>query len=65
MALSKSSLKDKIVTELEAKGFVTTGHHAQAGNMAEAIANAVIDEITLNAQVNVTAGSSQGSYKVS
>ena len=36
-----------------------------AGKMAAAIAKAVIDEITANADVNVTAGSSAGTYKVS
>ncbi|NOH68758.1 hypothetical protein [Vibrio rotiferianus] len=65
MTLSKGSLKSKIIKELESKGFVTSGEFAQAGNMAEAIANAVVDEITQNAKVNVTGGSSAGSYKVS
>ena len=65
MAITKSSLKQKIVTELEAKGFVTEGEFAMASEMAEAIANAVVDEITQNAAVEVTAGSSKGSYKVS
>lgn len=65
MALNKDSLKSKIITELEAKGFVTKGEFAQVGNMAEAIANAVVDEMTQNAVVEVTSGSSAGSYKVS
>lgn len=64
MALNKDSLKNKIITELESKGFVTRGPFAQVGNMAEAIANAVVDEINQNAQVNVTGGSSKGVYKV-
>lgn len=64
MALNKDSLKNKIITELESKGFVTRGQFAQAGNMAEAIANAVVDEINQNAQVNVTGGSSKGMYKI-
>ncbi|MEZ8662313.1 hypothetical protein AB6D63_02640 [Vibrio splendidus] len=65
MAISKGSLKKKIETELKAKGFVLDGEFAMAGMMAEAIANAVVDEITQNAEVKVTGGSSAGTYKVS
>jgi hypothetical protein len=65
MAISKGSLKQKIETELKAKGFVLDGEFAMAGMMAEAIANAVVDEITKNAEVQVTGGSSAGTYKVS
>ncbi|MEZ8382160.1 hypothetical protein AB4166_02680 [Vibrio splendidus] len=65
MALSKTSLKQKLETELKAQGFVLDGEFAMAGMMAEAIANAVVDEITQNAQVEVTGGSSAGTYKVS
>ncbi|MCG3743143.1 hypothetical protein EXA18_06520 [Vibrio cincinnatiensis] len=65
MALSKSSLKSKLVSELQAQGFETQGQHAMAAKMAEAIANAVIDEITQNAEVAVTSGSSEGTYQVS
>jgi len=64
MALSKDSLKGRIITELQARGFVTEGDHAMAGQMAEAIASAVVDEITSNAQVPVPGGSSSGTYKV-
>ena len=64
MAISKASLKQKIETELKAKGFVLDGEFAMAGMMAEAIANAVVDEITQNAEVQVTGGSSAGSYQV-
>ncbi|EHH2490358.1 hypothetical protein J7X65_000996 [Vibrio parahaemolyticus] len=64
MAMSKASLKAKLETELQAQGFVLTGEFAMAGKMAEAIANAVYDEITQNAEVPVTAGSSEGLYKV-
>ncbi|WP_019615126.1 hypothetical protein [Psychromonas ossibalaenae] len=64
MALSKSSLKEKLETELKAQGFVLDGGFAMASKFAEAIANAVVDEITENAQVPVTSGSSAGSYKV-
>lgn len=65
MALSKASLKSKLVSELQAQGFETQGQHAMAAKMAEAIANAVIDEITQNAEVAVTSGSSAGTYQVS
>ncbi|MGI2101917.1 hypothetical protein ACRN9O_14080 [Shewanella oncorhynchi] len=65
MALSSGSLEAKIISELQAQGFITEGDHAYAGKMAAAIAKAVIDEITANADVNVTAGSSAGTYKVS
>ncbi|EOV0867760.1 TPA: hypothetical protein NJ528_002458 [Vibrio parahaemolyticus] len=64
MAMSKSSLKEKLESELEAQGFVLTGEFAMAGKMAEAVANAVYDEITQNAEVPVTAGDSAGTYSV-
>lgn len=64
MAISKASLKRKLESELKAQGFVLDGEFAMAGKMAEAIANAVVDEITQNAQVEVTGGSSAGSYKM-
>jgi len=64
MALSKRSLKAKLETELKAQGFVLDGEFAMAGKFAEAIANAVVDEITANAEVSVTGGSSVGQYKV-
>ncbi|OCH17005.1 hypothetical protein [Aliivibrio logei] len=65
MALSKDALKNKIIKEMNAQGMVTEGPFAKAGNLAEAIANAVVDEITANALVVVDKGSSAGSYKVS
>ncbi|MEL4300080.1 hypothetical protein ACE02Z_00475 [Shewanella xiamenensis] len=65
MALSNGSLEAKIISELQAQGFTTTGEYAFAGKMAAAIAKAVTDEITANADVVVTAGSSAGTYKVS
>lgn len=65
MALSKDALKNKIIKEMNAQGMITEGPFAKAGNLAEAIANAVVDEITANALVVVDKGSSAGSYKVS
>jgi hypothetical protein len=64
MALSKASLKQKLETELKAKGFVLDGEFAMAGMMAEAIANAVVDEITQNAKANVKGGSSAGEHSI-
>lgn len=64
MALSKASLKQKLETELKAQGFVLDGEFAMAGMMAEAIANAVVDEITQNAKANVQGGSSAGEHPI-
>ncbi|EGQ8451960.1 hypothetical protein ACXOMR_000680 [Vibrio parahaemolyticus] len=64
MAMSKESLKQKLASELEAQGFVLTGEFAMAGKMAEAIANAVYDEITQNAKADVTSGSSKGQHSI-
>lgn len=64
MALSDSSLKQKILDEMKALGFVTTGEFAKNADFAEAIAKAVIAEITENAQVVVASGSSAGTYDV-
>ena len=65
MALSKASLKEKSENELKAKGFVLDGESAMAGMMAEAIANAAVDESTQNARANIMSGSSSGSYRIS
>lgn len=51
MALSKTGLKDKIVTELTAQGFTVSGDFAWASKMATAIANAVVDEIVANSEL--------------
>lgn len=64
MAMGKESLKQKLENELEAQGFVLTGEFAMAGKMAEAIANAVYDELTQNAKADVTSGSSKGQYSI-
>lgn len=64
MALSKSSLKGRIITEFEAQGATATGQYSWVEKMAEAIANAVVDEVQQNAQVPVTSGSSAGTYQV-
>lgn len=64
MALSSGSLESKIVSELQARGFTTEGEHAMAAQMAAAIAAAVVEEITSNAQVVIASGSSAGTYAV-
>ena len=64
MALSSASLKSKIDQELVNAGFVIEGEHAQASAMAQAIANAIVDEITSNAVVVVSGGSSSGNHQV-
>lgn len=55
MALSKSQLKDRIISELEAQGFdsAANGRGDDGGwlpKFAQAVANAVIDEIKANAR---------------
>lgn len=64
MPLSKSALKSKIEKEMVKGGIVISGEFAQASILAEAIANAVVDEIKANALVSVDKGSSAGAYKV-
>ena len=64
MAITKASLKSKIESELTSAGFVLPGEHAKASGMAQAIANAVIDEITENGLVVVAGGSSAGTYQI-
>lgn len=56
MALSKSALKQRIITELQGKGFVTSGEFSLGESLADAIATAVIDEIKVNAKALVSGG---------
>ncbi|MBE0404587.1 hypothetical protein [Halomonas citrativorans] len=64
MALSKTQLKNRIISEMQSQGATATGEHSWVNRMAEAIANAVVDEVQANAEVPVTGGSSAGQYKV-
>jgi predicted transcriptional regulator len=64
MPISNDALKAKIVKEMNGKGMVTDGEFAKAADLAEAIANAVVDEITTNGLVVIDKGSSAGSYKI-
>lgn len=55
MALSKSDLKTKILSELSGQGFDVSANGRDAGGwivkFAQAVANAVIDEIVQNAEL--------------
>ncbi|MDD2853866.1 MAG: hypothetical protein PHY09_18415 [Desulfuromonadaceae bacterium] len=62
MALSKGVLKATIITELHAQGFITVGEHAKAALLAEAIANAVVDHIHADAEVQTTSGAPDGEH---
>jgi hypothetical protein len=57
MALSKSSLRDRIIAELEAQGFGVGNLARDQTNriykLATAIANAVVDEIQQNAETSI------------
>lgn len=64
MPVTAASLKALIVTEMEAQGANASGEHSWVEKLAEAIANAVVTEIQLNAQVVVNTGSSAGTYPV-
>lgn len=65
MPLDKDALKTRIVKEMNGKGIVTEGEFAKAADLAEAIANAVVDELVMNAVVIINKGSSIGDYKIS
>lgn len=64
MALSKSSLKAKIVSEFVALGATAEGEHSWVNKFSEAIANAVVDEIQANAKAAVAGGSSAGEHPI-
>ena len=60
--MSQSSLKGRLVTEIGA--IITVADATQLANWSDAVAKAVVDEITTNAIVVVPGGSSAGSYPV-
>ncbi|MCE8028809.1 hypothetical protein HOP54_08920 [Halomonas daqingensis] len=64
MALDKAALKERIASEFMNLGASRQGEHSWVDRLAQAIANGVIDEIQANAEVQVTSGSSSGTYKV-
>lgn len=49
--MDKASLKTRIEDELIAQGATLTGPHAWGSNLAEAIANAIVDEIEIDPAV--------------
>lgn len=64
MPLNKPALKVLIESELLAKGFDPTNEHARLSDLAEAIANAVVDHITTSGVTVITSGSSAGSWPI-
>lgn len=50
MAMTKTSLKDRIEAELQNQGFVLSGSYAWVNKLALALANAIVDEIQINAR---------------
>lgn len=64
MALSTTSLKSKMIANLKAQGFKVDESHCMMNQMADAIAVAIIEEITTNAQAQVVGGSSSGPHKI-
>ncbi|PMN73156.1 hypothetical protein [Enterovibrio norvegicus] len=63
MALDKDALKGRILSEFEALG-ATMGGHSWMPKFAEALANAVVDEIQANGKAIVKGGSSAGAHNI-
>ena len=61
MALDSGALSSAIKSELASNGFVASEKN---NALADAIAKAVVEHITSNAQVVVDGGSSAGTYTV-
>ena len=64
MALSKDSLKDRIIAEFQKKGADAGNQHSWFNEFAEAIAAAIVDEMQANAKTDVKSGSSAGSWPI-
>lgn len=62
MALSSDSLRGKIINNLEEYGF-KANEHGRMDELADAIAKAVVAEITGSAEVIVKGGGSYGGEK--
>ncbi|AFT97425.1 MULTISPECIES: hypothetical protein [Gammaproteobacteria] len=62
MALSDSTLKGMIKSNLEGFGFVAN-QHGRMDELAEAIAKAVVEHITSSGEVIVKGGGSYGGEK--
>lgn len=52
MALSKPELKRRIIEEMEIFGASTASRHSWLSRFAEAMANAIVDEMQENAEVD-------------
>ncbi|TVZ39381.1 hypothetical protein P886_3785 [Alteromonadaceae bacterium 2753L.S.0a.02] len=50
MAMNASALAEEMVTQLQSKGFVTTNEFAKTQEMCEALATAIVNHITSNAE---------------
>ena len=61
MSLQASALAQKIKANMQEKGFNST---TENGNFIDALAEAIVEELTTNAQVQVTVadGSSSGQH---
>ena len=64
MPLNAEALESAIISKLKSEGFVTNNQYAKTEKMAKAIAEAVVEHITANAQVVIESGSSAGTYGV-
>ena len=60
MALDKALLKASIITEAQGLNFDTTSEYSKIPELAEAIANAVIDHFEENGDVVVDIGTGEG-----
>ena len=65
MALDSNKTTEKALAKLKAAGFVVDGEFSKQREFVQAIVEAVIEDIKADATVEVTGGSSAGSYKVS
>ena len=64
MSVNDELLASTIVSELNKAGFKPTGDNTVSNPFWLAIATAINKHYTSNAEVNVTSGSSKGTYKV-
>ena len=64
MAISETSLKNRILDAFEAAGADPKNRFSWTEKFAQAIASAVVAEIKSNAKANVQAGSSAGQWPI-
>ncbi|MEZ8483110.1 hypothetical protein [Vibrio splendidus] len=65
MALDSDKTTEKALTKLQGAGFVVDGEFSRQRDFVKAIVEAVMEDIKADAEVQVTGGSSAGTYKVS